>query len=130
MDVKPRYIRVYMLDHPRYICAESRFIDKFCLPLEWDSFKQFYQDAMELGYGIVEISRAVEFKHDPLFYVYFAPLDSMKVPGQYVTKLSDYAPLTPQPGYQEVVEETFGQFTYRTVHKVQGGKFRTRANRI
>ena len=131
MDVKPRLIRVYTLKYPRYFCSEVNYIDKFYLPLEWDSFKQFYQDAVELGYGIVEMNRVVEGSRKKLyFHVYFAPLDADTAPRMYVTKLSEYAPLTPQPGYQEVVEETFGQSTYRTIHKVQGGKFRSRSNRI
>lgn len=131
MDTQHRVLLIFQLKHPRYICVDADYIMKIYLPLEWDKFKDYYKRMVEQGYGIVEMSRFTKPNYNiEFFQVFFGPLGFTDVPRLYVSKLSDYAPLSPQPGYQEVVEETFGQFTYRTVHKVQGGKFRTRANRI
>lgn len=130
MELKPRIIRITLIPYPRYICSEVLGFRKFYLPEDWDKFKAFYKQWADYGYGIIEIGRIAGYRDVENFDVCIGPLDSDEAPRDYVTKLSDYAPITPQPGYQEVVQEIFIDRPYLTLHKVQGMRFKSVSNII
>lgn len=130
MQLKPRIIRITLIPYPRYICSETIGFRKFYLPEDWDKFKAFYKQWVDCGYVIIEIGRVGRCGGIQIFDVCLGPLDSDEAPRNYVTKLSDYAPITPQPGYQEVVQELFLDRPYLTLHKVQGMRFKSVSNII